>query len=33
MPAINAVSNGSFTVLVSLAGAGRPASVNYLICS
>jgi len=33
MPAINAVSNGSFTVLVSLAGAGPPASVNYLICS
>ena len=33
MPAINAVTNGSFTVLVSLAGAGPPASVNYLICS
>lgn len=33
MPAINAVTDGSFTVLVSLAGAGRPASVNYLICS
>jgi len=33
MPVINAVTNGSFTVLVSLAGAGPPASVNYLICS
>lgn len=33
MPAINAVTNGSFTVLVSLAGAGPPAGVNYLICS
>lgn len=33
MPVVNTVSNGSFTVLVSLAGAGRPDSVNYLICS
>lgn len=33
MPVINAVTNGSFTVLVSLAGTGPPASVNYLILS
>ena len=33
MPAINAVSAGSFTVIVSGAGAGRPAGVNYFIMS
>ena len=33
MPVINAVRAGSFDVLVSLAGGGRPDSVNYLICS
>jgi hypothetical protein len=33
MPVVNAVANGSFTVLVSLAGAGRPAGINYLILS
>jgi hypothetical protein len=32
-PAINSVTNGSFDVLCSSAGGGRPASVNYLICS
>ena len=33
MPVINVVRAGSFDVLVSLAGAGRPTGVNYLICS
>lgn len=33
MPVINAVRAGSFDVLVSLAGAGRPTGVNYLIMS
>lgn len=33
MPTINTVANGSFTVLVSLAGAGRPTGVNYFILS
>ena len=33
MPVINAVRAGSFDVLVSLAGAGRPTGVNYLIGS
>jgi hypothetical protein len=33
MPAVNAVTAGQFTVLVSLSGAGRPDSINYLICS
>lgn len=33
MPAVYTVQAGSFNVLVSLAGTGRPDSINYLICS
>jgi len=33
MPAVYTTQAGSFNVLVSLAGAGRPDSINYLICS
>jgi len=33
MPVVYTVQSGSFNVLVSLAGSGRPDSVNYLICS
>jgi hypothetical protein len=33
MPVVYTVQAGSFNVLVSLTGSGRPDSVNYLICS
>jgi hypothetical protein len=33
MPVIYTTQAGSFNVLVSLAGGGRPDSINYLICS
>jgi len=33
MPALYTTQAGSFNVVVSLAGAGRPDSINYLICS
>jgi hypothetical protein len=33
MPILYTTQAGSFNVLVSLAGAGRPDSINYLICS
>jgi len=33
MPTVNTVTAGSFTVLCANSGGGRPAGVNYLICS
>jgi hypothetical protein len=33
LPVLYTVQAGSFNVLVSLAGGGRPDSINYLICS
>jgi hypothetical protein len=33
MPVVYTTQAGSFNVLVSLSGGGRPDSVNYLICS